>query len=111
MRYTTLLALLLVFAVTPAMAQGKGKGPKHYAVKTDRALVITREVLVKQGWAVERVDEKGDVITVWYRRGNMGRGKGKGPLQRMVIRRVEDRVVFEETPSAIMVDIDVRLKF
>ncbi|MBI4419756.1 MAG: hypothetical protein HY560_02950 [Gemmatimonadetes bacterium] len=107
MRYATLLALLVALVASPAAAQ---KGPKHYKVKTDRAVVIVKDVLVKQGWAVDRVEDKGAVITVWYRRGNMGRGKGKGPLQKMIIRRVQDQIVFEEAPPAIMVDIDVRLK-
>jgi hypothetical protein len=31
-------------------------------------------------------------------------------MQRMVIRTVERRIVFEETPPAILVDIDVNLK-
>jgi len=99
----------LVIAAAPAWAQGKGKGPKHYKVKADNAIVITREVLVKQGYLVERVDDRGGIITVWYYRGNMGRGKGKGPLQKMVIRRVREEIVFE-APAAIMVDIDIRLK-
>ena len=42
--------------------------------------------------------------------GNMGRGKGKGPIQRMVIRTVQDRVMFEDTEPSVLVDIDVRLK-
>ena len=100
----------LAIAAAPAWAQKPGKGPKKYKVKSDFALVITREVLVKQGWAVERVEDKGDVITVWYYRGNMGRGKGKGPLQKMVIRRVRDEIVFEAVPAAILIDIDVRLR-
>ena len=112
MRFKSLMLpfLALVLAATPALAQGKGKGPKHYKVKADNAIVITREVLVKQGYAVERVDDRDGVITVWYYRGNMGKGKGKGPLQKMVIRRVQEELVFE-APSAIMIDIDLRLKF
>jgi hypothetical protein len=47
---------------------------------------------------------------VYYRAGNHGRGKGKGPLQKMVIRTVERRVVFEDVPPALMIDIDVNLK-
>jgi hypothetical protein len=40
-----------------------------------------------------------------------GRGKGKGPLEKMIIRRVpaERRVVFVDAPSDVLVDIDVRL--
>ncbi|MBI4502384.1 MAG: hypothetical protein HY700_14640 [Gemmatimonadetes bacterium] len=97
-------------AAPPAAAVAAPKGPKRYAVKSDRAVVVTRDVLVRQGFVVERVEDTGDLVTVWYYRGNMGRGRGRGPLQKMVIRRVEDRVVFEQAPPEVMVDIDVRLK-
>jgi hypothetical protein len=99
---------LLIICAAPVAAQGKG--PKRYAVTTDRALVVTKEVLVKQGYEVVRVEDSGRDYVVWYRRGNRGRGKGKGPPVRMVIHRTEDRVVFLSTPSAVLVDIDVRLK-
>ena len=92
----------------PALAQGRG--PKKYAVTNDRALVVTREVLVRQGYNVVRVERGGPDIVVWYRRGNMGRGRGKGPPVKMVIRREADRVIFVNTPSAILIDIDVRLR-
>jgi len=102
------LLLLLLLAATPLAAQGKG--PKKYAVSNDRALVVTKEVLVKQGYEVVRVENSGRDYIVWYRRGNRGRGKGKGAPVRMVIHRTEDRVVFLSAPSAVLVDIDVRLK-
>src|SRR5712692_10873469 len=105
--YALVIATLLVCA-TPLGAQGKGA--KKYAVSNDRALVVTKEVLVKQGYDVVRVENSGRDYIVWYRRGNMGRGKGKGPPVRMVIHRDVDRVVFLETPNAVLVDIDVRLK-
>ncbi len=111
-RFAAGLALVLValaFLAAPAHAQGKGKD-KHYAVTTDRAVSITRTVLVRQGYQVVSIERAGSAQVVYYRRGNNGRGKGKGRLQRMVIRNVERRVVFEEVPSAIMVDIDVNLK-
>ena len=101
----------LTISVAPAQAQGKGKDKdKHYAVSSDRAVNVTRTVLVRQGYDVVRVERVGTTQVVWYRAGNRGRGKGKGPLQKMVIRTVERRIVFEETPPAIMVDIDVNLK-
>ena len=102
-------AAALTLAVAPAHAQGKGKA-KHYAVTSDRAVSVTRTVLVRQGFDVVRVERVGATQVVYYRAGNHGRGKGKGPLQRMVIRTVERRIVFEETPPAILVDIDVNLK-
>jgi uncharacterized protein YycO len=103
-----LLVVTLVACATPLTAQGRG--PKKYAVTNDRALVVTREVLVKQGYEVVSVENSGHDVVVWYRRGNRGRGKGKGPPARMVIHRTEDRVVFLSAPSEVLVDIDVRLK-
>jgi hypothetical protein len=114
---------LAACAVAPAHAQGKahahapaqdaGKGrakPKHYAVSRERAVSVTRTVLVRQGYEVVRVERTGPTEVVYYRAGNNGRGRGKGPVERLVIRRVEDRVVFEETPPALLMDIDVRLR-
>jgi hypothetical protein len=96
-------------SVAPAHAQGKGK-EKHYAVSSDRAVTVTRDVLVRQGYTVVRVERVGATQVVYYRAGNHGRGKGKGPVERMVIRTVDRRVIFEDTPPALMVDIDVNLK-
>jgi hypothetical protein len=104
-----LAAIALAASVAPAHAQGKGK-EKHYAVSGDRAVSVTRTVLVRQGYDVVRVERVGATQVVYYRAGNRGRGKGKGPVQKMVIRTVERRIVFENTPPAIMVDIDVDLK-
>lgn len=105
------LGMLVVAALLLAgPVAGQGRGPKRYAVTNDRALTVTREVLVRQGYEVVRVENSGHDVVVWYRRGNRGRGKGKGPPVRMVIHRSEDRVVFLNTPSAILVDIDVKLK-
>ena len=112
-RFAAGLALavaVLAVSTAPAYAQGKGKGPKHYAVTTDRAVSVTRTVLVRQGYDVVRVERVGTTQVVYYRAGNRGRGKGKGPLEKMVIRTVDRRIVFEQTPPAILVDIDVNLK-
>ena len=105
----TLAVLALVLSVAPAHAQGTGKD-KHYAVSNDRAVTVTRNVLVRQGYDVVRIERVGATQVVYYRAGNRGRGRGKGPVQKMVIRTVERRIVFEDTPPAIMVDIDVNLK-
>ena len=101
---------LLMLTTLPLAGQGRGKGPKRYAVTNDRALVVTREVLVKRGYEVVRVENSGPDVVVWYRAGNRGRGRGKGPPVKLVIHREADRVVFLDTPSAILVDIDLRLK-
>ena len=111
-RFAVGLALALsalALSVAPAHAQGKGKD-KHYAVSNDRAVTVTRHVLLRQGYDVVRIERVGASQVVYYRAGNRGRGKGKGPLQKMVIRTIERRIVFENTPPAIMVDIDVNLK-
>jgi hypothetical protein len=112
-RFLTGLALAVIalaVSAAPAHAQGKGKGPKHYTVTTDRAVSVTRTVLVRQGYDVVRIERVGATQVVYYRAGNHGRGKGKGPLEKMVIRTVDRRIVFEQTPPAILVDIDVNLK-
>jgi hypothetical protein len=111
-RFAAGLALVLgalALSAAPAHAQGKGKD-KHYTVTTDRAVNVTRTVLVRQGFDVVRIERVGVTQVVYYRAGNHGRGKGKGRLERMVIRTVDRRVVFEDVPPAIMVDIDVNLK-
>ena len=111
-RFAVGLALALsalALAAAPAHAQGKGKA-KHYTVSSDRAVVVTRDVLVRRGYDVVRVERVGMTQVVYYRAGNHGRGKGKGPLERMVIRTVDRLIVFEDAPPAVMVDIDVNLK-
>ena len=100
-----LLALSLFAA--PLAAQGNGK---RYAVSNDKAVTVTREVLVRRGFEVVKVETDGDTRTIYYRAGNQGRGKGKGRLERMIIRREKERVIFVETPAAILLDIDVKLK-
>ena len=110
-RLTAGLALAVAaLAVSAVPAHAQGKGPKHYAVTTDRAISVTRTVLVRQGFEVVRIERVGATQVVYYRAGNHGRGKGKGPIERMVIRTVERRVVFEDTPPAVLVDIDLNLK-
>jgi len=93
----------------PAPAQGRGP-KKEFAVAPDRAISVTREVLVRQGFEVVRIEIVGNDRVIYYRRGNMGRGKGKGPVVKMLVRRVENRVVFVDTPDGILVDINLRLK-
>ncbi len=97
----------LLLTGTPVFAQG---GPKKYKVSTDRAIVVTREVLIHQGFEVIRIEQRDADQVVWYRQGNSGRGKGKGPPLKLVIHRDVDRVIFVDAPPAILVDIDVRLR-
>jgi hypothetical protein len=101
------VALLSASAV-PGHAQGKVKH-KHYSVTSDRAVTVTRRVLLQRGYNVVRVERVGATQIVYYRRGNMGRGKGKGPIQRMVIRTIRNRVIFEDAEPDVLVDIDIKL--
>jgi protein-disulfide isomerase len=100
-------ALALSLLTAPVAAQG---GPKRYAVTHDRALAVTRDVLIQQGFVVVRVKAVGPTQVVYYRRGNQGKGKGKGKLEKLVIRRDADQILFVDTPSAILVAIDLRLR-
>jgi hypothetical protein len=100
-------ALALCLMTAPVAAQG---GPKRYAVTHDRALVVTREILIQQGFVVVRVETVKATQVVYYRRGNQGKGKGQGKLEKMVIRREADRILFIETPPAILLAIDLRLR-
>jgi len=110
--YSSLAIVTLVsLTAAPAQAQGKSsKKPKHYSVSSDKAVTVSRTVLTEQGYHVVRVEKVGATQVIYFYRGNNGRGKGKGPLQHMVIRKVHDRVLFEEAEPSLMVDIDVRLK-
>ncbi len=108
-RETMLVVGLALLAVVPLDAQGRGH-KKEFAVAPDRAISVTREVLVRQGYEVVRIETVGNDQVIYYRRGNRGRGRGKGPLVKMIVRRVENRVIFVDTPDAILVDINIRLK-
>ena len=103
-------------AGTTAGAQGRGasknKVPPGQAKKhvTPAAAVgVTRDVLVKHGYTVVRVEQVGVTRVIYYRRGNMGRGRGLGRVERMVVRPDGDIVVFESAPAPVLVDIKVRL--
>ncbi|HEX9704271.1 MAG TPA: hypothetical protein VGA20_03370 [Gemmatimonadales bacterium] len=101
------LGLVLALSV-PASAQGHG--PKRYAVTSDKAFDVTKDVLGKHGYEVVRIVARNGDRVIYYRRGNMGRGRGKGPMQTLVIRRVENRIVFVDVPDGVLIDIDVRLR-
>jgi hypothetical protein len=108
-RLWLLLAGLSMLVAAPLATQGKGP-KKEFVVAPNRAISVTRDVLVHQGYEVIRIETVKNDEIVYYRRGNMGKGKGKGPPMKMVIRRVENRVVFVDTPDAILVDINVKLR-
>jgi hypothetical protein len=111
LRYAFAVVALAGVSAVPAQAQAKVKVKhKHYTVTSDRAVTVTRTVLVQRGYNVVRVQRVGATHIVYYRRGNLGRGLGRGPIRRMVIRTIQDRVIFEDAEPDVLVDIDVKLK-
>src|SRR3989442_12302762 len=93
--YALVIAALVAFVASLA---AQGKGPKKYPVSNDRALVVTKEVLVTQGYEVVRVENSGRDYVVWYRRGETGRGNGEGPPREEVIPRAGERGGFLMPP-------------
>ena len=88
----------------------KSKGPK---ISKAQALTTTRDLLSRHGYEVVRVEQLDGGQVIWYRRGNMGRGKGKGPLVRMVVRPATTHYVVEAPglASAILKEITVKLSW
>lgn len=109
MKRLLVAAVLASLIAVPAVAQGRSH-KKEFVVAPTRAMSITRAVLVQQGFEIVRIDKKGNDQVVWYRRGNMGNGKGHGRPVKLVIRQVHERVVFIDTPDAVLVDINVRMR-
>ncbi|HUC39657.1 MAG TPA: hypothetical protein VMR92_02395 [Gemmatimonadales bacterium] len=105
----SLLVALLMLGAAPLAAQGHGP-KKEFVVAQGRAVSVTQEVLVHQGFEVIRIETHGHDQVVYYRRGNMGKGKGKGPPMTLIVRRVENRVLFVDAPDAVLVDVNVRLR-
>ena len=95
-------------------AQGRGRGqarakPKKEGIPLELAITATRDVLGEKGFDVVRIEEDGDIQIVYYRRGNRGRGRGRGPVERFVIRKTDDRVQVEDAPDDIRVSIEIKL--
>jgi hypothetical protein len=122
MRYmliTTVTAgLWLAGGAAAAQGNGDRKAPpaagnkkKVKVVSTNEAVVVARDILVKHGYEVVRVNIVDDTRVIYYRVGNRGRGRGHGRLQKIVVRREPERVVFVDAPRAVLVDINVRLGF
>src|SRR2546423_14245643 len=103
-------AALLTVAV-PAAAQGRSGGTpkKEYSVTQNRAMMVTRQVLVNQGFELLRVENVGNDRIVYYRGGNIGNGKGKGPPLKFIIRRGGQCVVFVDTAYTVSVDVSPKV--
>jgi hypothetical protein len=90
---------------------GSGNKEKVKVIQMNEGVVIAREILVKHGYEVVRVDIVNDTRVIYYRVGNRGRGRGKGPIKRIVVRREPERIVFVDAPRVVLVDINVRLGY
>lgn len=111
MRTTMLFTLAtLGLSAMPLQAQRRQEKHREYAVTTDHAYDVTREALGRHGYEVVRIEDVDGDRVIWYRRGNMGRGKGHGPMEKMVIHRVAHHVMLVDVPDEVFVDIDVRLR-
>jgi len=113
----TVAAFLVLSAVSPVLAQGKGHatarglppGQAKKQVTPAQAVVVSRDVLVLHGFEVVRVETIRTGQVIYYRRGNNGRGRGLGPVEKMIVRPSGSTVVFEAAPATVLLDIRVRL--
>ena len=112
--HLTIAAFLAVSAsASPALAQGRGHatargiapGQAKKQVTPAQAVTVSREMLVLHGFGVVRVEttKTGQV------RGNNGRGRGLGPVEKMIVRPSGSIVVFEAAPEEVLLDIRLRL--
>lgn len=114
---TAAALLVLSAAVSPALAQGRGHatssglppGQAKKQVTPAQAVVVSRDVLVKHGFEVVRVETIKTGQVIYYRQGNNGRGRGLGPVEKMIVRPSGSTVVFEAAPQKVLLDIRVRL--
>ena len=56
-----------------------------------------------------RIEQEDDFQIVYYRRGNRGRGRGGGPVERLVIRWTPKRLEVRDAPDEIRIGIEVKL--
>jgi hypothetical protein len=97
--------------VQAQLVPGSGNREKLKAITVGDGVVIAREILVKHGYEVVRVDVVRDTRVIYYRLGNRGRGRGKGRLMKIVVRPERERIVFVDAPRVVQVDINVRLGY
>jgi hypothetical protein len=123
------IAALLVTAAVPANAQGKSKGKgaekktektvvvtsrgevaagkkadkaAHKRVTTSQAVVVTRNVLVSNGYQVVNVVPSGTTQVIYFRRGNRGNGRGLGPVEKIYVVPSGDIVTFRSVPESLL---------
>ena len=126
------IASLLVAAAVPAQAQGKSKAKAekkpdkpvvvtskgevvtnkkavHKRVTTREAVFVTRDVLVANGYRIVNVAPSGTTQVIYFRRGNMGNGRGLGPVQKLYVIPNGEIVTFRSVPDPLLSAILRRL--
>lgn len=121
------VAALMAVVALPAQGQGKsqgkekGKKPEKVVVvtskgevdrkrvTTSRAVVVSREVLVANGYTVVNVVPTGTTQVIYFRRGNRGNGRGIGPVEKIIVVPSGDVVRFTTGPEPILATILRRL--
>jgi hypothetical protein len=101
---TTVTTLTTVQPVTQVV---KVKGKKH--VTTLQGVSVTRDVLLANGYQVVNVVPSGTSQVIYYRRGNMGQGRGLGPVQRIIVVPAGQVVQFQSVPQSLLSTILSRL--
>jgi hypothetical protein len=96
-------------AEAQSTARSSGNKEKVKVIATNDALAAARYALVKHGYEIVRVDVVRDTRIIYYRVGNRGRGRGQGRLEKIVIRRDRERVVFDHAPKVVQLEINVKL--
>lgn len=105
---------LVTVVLTPAHAQSRGRGQNKVekdkeTVSIEIVITATRDVLREKGFDVVRIEQEDDFQIVYYRRGNRGRGRGGGPVERLVIRWTPERIEVRDAPDEIRIGIEVKL--
>ncbi len=88
-----------------------GQAKKH--VTTLQGVSVTREVFLANGYQIVQVVPSGTSQVIYYRRGNMGRGRGLGPVEKIVVVPVGQVVQFQSVaptlPQSLLATILSRL--
>ena len=78
-------------------------------VTTSQAVVVTRDVLVTNGYQIVNVVPSGATQVIYFRRGNMGNGRGLGPVQKLYVVPSGEVVRFTSVPEPLLATILRRL--
>ena len=78
-------------------------------VTPSQAVIVTREVLVTNGYQIVNVVPTGTTQVIYFRRGNRGNGRGLGPVEKLYVIPSGDVVRFTSVPDPLLATILRRL--